>query len=99
MPLCSACLGTEQWVTSCPCAQPEEVEPFVRSLQAVPKSGLHNPLKNPDRCARAWRFFCLTSNSAGFGIRCLFLSAVKLLAARRARCCLLASCASCALET
>lgn len=34
-------------------AQPEEVEPFVRSLQAVPKSGLHNPLKNPDRCATA----------------------------------------------
>ena len=26
-----------------------EAETFVRSLQAVPKSGLHNPLKNPER--------------------------------------------------
>lgn len=31
--------------------QPDEVEPFVRSLKAVPKSGQHNPLKNPERCA------------------------------------------------
>ena len=33
------------------CPQPDEVEPFVRSLKAVPKSGQHNPLKNPERCA------------------------------------------------
>ena len=26
-----------------------EIEPFVESLRAVPKSGLHNPLKNPER--------------------------------------------------
>jgi len=32
--------------------QPEETGPFVESLRAVPKSGLHNPLKNPERCAR-----------------------------------------------
>ena len=33
-----------------PDTQPHETEPFVRSLRAVPKSGLHNPLKNPERC-------------------------------------------------
>jgi len=27
----------------------EEIEPFVESLRAIPKSGLHNPLKNPER--------------------------------------------------
>ena len=32
--------------------QPEETGPFVESLRAVPKSGLHNPLKNPERCAQ-----------------------------------------------
>lgn len=26
-----------------------EIEPFVSSLRAVPKSGMHNPLKNPER--------------------------------------------------
>ena len=46
-------LCTDQWVTASHSAQPGEVEPFVRSLQAVPKSGLHNPLKNPDRRATA----------------------------------------------
>jgi 1-pyrroline-5-carboxylate dehydrogenase len=27
----------------------EETKPFVESLRKVPKSGVHNPLKNPDR--------------------------------------------------
>mmetsp|Transcript_22759 Transcript_22759/g.63198 ORF Transcript_22759/g.63198 Transcript_22759/m.63198 type:complete len:571 (-) Transcript_22759:574-2286(-) len=27
----------------------EEIKPFVEGLQAVPKSGLHNPLKSPER--------------------------------------------------
>ena len=27
----------------------EEIKPFIDSLKAVPKSGLHNPLKNPER--------------------------------------------------
>ena len=62
MPLCPCAAldypGTQQWVTAShsvltPKAQAEEVEPFVRSLKAVPKSGLHNPLKNPDRRAAA----------------------------------------------
>lgn len=26
-----------------------EIGPFVESLKAVPKSGLHNPIKNPER--------------------------------------------------
>lgn len=26
-----------------------EIEPFVKSLRACPKTGLHNPLKNPQR--------------------------------------------------
>ena len=34
-----------------PDTQPHEIAPFVRSLRAVPKSGLHNPLKSPERCA------------------------------------------------
>lgn len=33
-----------------PDTQLDEIEPFVQSLRSVPKSGLHNPLKNPERC-------------------------------------------------
>ena len=33
-----------------PDTQLDEIQPFVDSLKAVPKSGLHNPLKNPERC-------------------------------------------------
>lgn len=29
--------------------QASEVSEFVKSLQAVPKTGRHNPLKNPER--------------------------------------------------
>lgn len=32
-----------------PNTTPEEAEPFVQSLKAVPKSGQHNPLKAPER--------------------------------------------------
>ncbi|KAK9807656.1 hypothetical protein WJX72_005582 [[Myrmecia] bisecta] len=32
-----------------PDTQISEIEPFVLSLQEVPKSGLHNPFKNPER--------------------------------------------------
>ncbi|EIE18461.1 aldehyde dehydrogenase [Coccomyxa subellipsoidea C-169] len=32
-----------------PDTQLDEIDPFVQSLRAVPKSGLHNPLKNPER--------------------------------------------------
>ena len=32
-----------------PSTNDEEIKPFIDSLRAVPKSGLHNPLKNPDR--------------------------------------------------
>lgn len=46
-----------------PDTQLDEIDPFVQSLRAVPKSGLHNPLKNPERCAPSWPFkkfpFCL----------------------------------------
>lgn len=33
----------------CPDTQLYEIEPFVSSLRSVPISGLHNPLKNPER--------------------------------------------------
>lgn len=33
-----------------PDTQLDEIEPYVQSLLSVPKSGLHNPLKNPERC-------------------------------------------------
>lgn len=33
----------------CPDTQIYEIEPFIASLKAVPISGLHNPLKNPER--------------------------------------------------
>ena len=26
-----------------------EITPFIKSIQSVPKSGLHNPFKNPER--------------------------------------------------
>lgn len=32
-----------------PDTQPSEVQPFVDSLTSVPKTGLHNPMKRPDR--------------------------------------------------
>lgn len=32
-----------------PDTQPDEVQPFIDSLKAVPKTGLHNPFKNPER--------------------------------------------------
>ena len=37
---------------SVPDTQLYEVEPFVTSLRACPRTGLHNPLKNPDRCGK-----------------------------------------------
>jgi 1-pyrroline-5-carboxylate dehydrogenase len=30
---------------------PQDAQPFIDSLKSVPKSGVHNPLKNPERCA------------------------------------------------
>jgi 1-pyrroline-5-carboxylate dehydrogenase len=32
-----------------PDTKPDEIQPFLDSLRSVPKSGLHNPLKNPHR--------------------------------------------------
>ena len=32
-----------------PDTQIDEVQPYIESLRACPKSGLHNPLKNPER--------------------------------------------------
>jgi hypothetical protein len=33
-----------------PDTQVNEIDHFIQSLQACSKSGLHNPLKNPERC-------------------------------------------------
>nr|CEL68323.1 TPA: aldehyde dehydrogenase, putative [Neospora caninum Liverpool] len=41
-------LNGEVFIKS-PCTKGDELEPFIASLKAVPKSGLHNPLKNPER--------------------------------------------------
>lgn len=35
--------------TYIPDTQGAELQPFISSLKAVPKSGLHNPLKKPER--------------------------------------------------
>lgn len=32
-----------------PDTQADEIQPFIDSLRKVPKSGVHNPLKNPHR--------------------------------------------------
>jgi hypothetical protein len=32
-----------------PDTQVEELKPFIKSLRGVPKSGVHNPLKNVER--------------------------------------------------
>jgi 1-pyrroline-5-carboxylate dehydrogenase len=32
-----------------PDTQVYEIEPFVDSMKATPKSGMHNPFKNPER--------------------------------------------------
>lgn len=34
---------------SLPNPRAEEIGPYVESLKRVPKSGLHNPYKNPER--------------------------------------------------
>ncbi len=34
-----------------PDPQVDEIEPYVQSLRSIPKSGMHNPLKNPERYA------------------------------------------------
>lgn len=36
-------------IFSSPDTTVEEVQPFIDSLRKVPKSGMHNPLKNPER--------------------------------------------------
>ena len=36
-------------IFSIPDTQVNELEPFIQSLRSVPKSGVHNPLKNNDR--------------------------------------------------
>ena len=40
---------TGQVMGKIPNTNDEEIKPFIDSLKAIPKSGLHNPLKNPDR--------------------------------------------------
>lgn len=32
-----------------PRTQPSEIQPFIDSLKSTPKSGLHNPIKCPER--------------------------------------------------
>lgn len=34
-----------------PNTAPQDAQPFIDSLKSVPKSGMHNPLKNPERFA------------------------------------------------
>ena len=41
-------LNGEPFIKS-PLTSVDELEPFVRAARACPKSGLHNPLKNPER--------------------------------------------------
>jgi hypothetical protein len=38
-----------QPIFTLPDTQIDELSPFLESLRKVPKSGVHNPLKNPDR--------------------------------------------------
>ena len=60
-----------------PDTQVEDLEPFYRSLRKVPKSGLHNPLKNPHRYleyGEISRKVCSTYLSIGlFSVALLFL--------------------------
>lgn len=35
-----------------------ELAPFVESLAAVPKSGVHNPYKNPERYVQCVQLLC-----------------------------------------
>ena len=60
-----------------PDTQLYEIEPFVASMRATPKSGMHNPFKSPERCgglrgpagACACPRACLEHN-AGVGAAC-----------------------------
>ena len=36
-------------IFSIPDTQVDELQPFIDSLRSVPKSGVHNPFKNPER--------------------------------------------------
>lgn len=40
---------SKQDIFSIPDTQVKELQPFIQSLRRVPKSGVHNPLKNNDR--------------------------------------------------
>ena len=49
-----------------------EISPFIKSIQSVSKSGLHNPFKNPERyqmlgdvCFRARYFWAIQGNDKG----------------------------------
>ena len=48
-----------------PLTSVEELKPFVDSLQSVPKTGLHNPWKNPERYVELGH----VSNKAGQCLR------------------------------
>ena len=48
-----------------PDTQGNETEHFVKSLRATPKSGLHNPLKNPERYELI-RHTTMLSGNAGY---------------------------------
>lgn len=38
-----------QFIIQCSNTSINEIQPFIYNLQKTPKSGLHNPLKNPKR--------------------------------------------------
>lgn len=46
-----------------PDTQADEIKPFIDSLQSVPKSGVHNPLKNPDRYLKYGEISRLAGNA------------------------------------
>ena len=58
-----------QPIFTIPDTQVEELGPFFESLRKVPKSGVHNPLKNPDRYVKYGeisRKVCFTTVALNF---------------------------------
>lgn len=62
-----------------PDTQVSELGPFLESMQKVPKSGVHNPLKNPDRYVQYGeisRKVCFT-RSQHYTLECVSASAFE----------------------
>lgn len=46
-----------------------EIKPFIENLKSIPKSGLHNPFKNPERYQVSTDFVLICSQGIFFMVK------------------------------